>query len=108
MVSAEGEPYPGSELELQSALVRWSRPAPAAVGGYDLTFSPVQSCRRCERSPTYSIAALIGQAHHSAVTEALRFIEDRALFTGKAGAAYAKWTSRRWWRGVHPPGGGCR
>ena len=34
---------PKGDLELASALARWSRPAPAAVGGYDLTFSPVKS-----------------------------------------------------------------
>jgi hypothetical protein len=72
---------PGSELELQSALVRWSRSAPAAVGGYDLTFSPVKSVSTLWAIADLPIAALIGQAHHSALAEALRFIEDRALFT---------------------------
>jgi hypothetical protein len=42
------------------------------------------------------IATLIGQAHHSAVAEALRFIEDWALFTREGRAGYAKWTSPGW------------
>ena len=33
---------PKGDLELASALARWSGPAPAAVGGYDLTFSLVK------------------------------------------------------------------
>ena len=39
---AEGR-EPKGDLELTSAVARWSRPAPAPVGGYDLTFSPVKS-----------------------------------------------------------------
>jgi hypothetical protein len=72
---------PGNALELQSALVRWSRPAPAAVGGYDLTFSPVKSVSALWAVADLRFAVLIEQAHHAAVAEALRFIEDRALFT---------------------------
>ena len=34
---------PKGDLELTSAVTRWSRPMPAPVGGYDLTFSPVKS-----------------------------------------------------------------
>jgi TrwC relaxase len=69
---------PGNALELQSALVRWSRPAPAAVGGYDLTFSPVKSVWAVA---DLRVAAVVEQAHDAAVAEALRFVEDRALFT---------------------------
>ena len=39
---AEGR-EPKGDVELTSAVARWSRPAPAPVGGYDLTFSPVKS-----------------------------------------------------------------
>jgi hypothetical protein len=83
MFPAGGGRCPGRELELQSALVWWSRSAPAAVGGYDLTFSPVKSVSTLWAIADLPIAALIGQAHHSALAEALRFIEDRALFTRK-------------------------
>jgi hypothetical protein len=72
---------PKGDLELASALTRWSRPAPAAVGGYDLTFSPVKSVSALWAIADLPVAAQIEQAHHAAVAEALRFIEDRALFT---------------------------
>jgi conjugative relaxase-like TrwC/TraI family protein len=49
--------------------------------GYGLTFSPVKSVSTLCAIADLPIAALIGQAHHSALAEALRFIEDRAPFT---------------------------
>ena len=72
---------PKGDLELASALARWSRPAPAAVGGYDLTFSPVKSVSTLWAIADLPVAAQIERAHQAAVAEALRFIEDRALFT---------------------------
>ena len=72
---------PKGDLELASALARWSRPAPAAVGGYDLTFSPVKSVSTLWALADPPVAARIEQAHQAAVAAALRFIEDRALFT---------------------------
>jgi conjugative relaxase-like TrwC/TraI family protein len=72
---------PKGDLELGSALARWSRPAPAAVGGYDLTFSPVKSVSTLWALADPQVAALVEQAHNAAVAAALRFIEDRALFT---------------------------
>ena len=72
---------PKGDLELASALARWSRPAPAAVGGYDLTFSPVKSVSTLWAVADPPVAAQIEQAHQAAVADALRFIEDRALFT---------------------------
>ena len=72
---------PKGDLELASALARWSRPAPAAVGGYDLTFSPVKSVSTLWALADPPVAAQIEQAHQAAVAAALRFIEDQALFT---------------------------
>ena len=72
---------PKGDLELASALARWSRPAPAAVGGYDLTFSPVKSVSTLWAIADLPVAAQIEQAHHAAVAAALRFMEDWALFT---------------------------
>ncbi len=62
-------------------MARWSRPAPAAVGGYDLTFSPVKSISALWAIADLPVAAQIERAHQAAVAAALRFIEDRALFT---------------------------
>jgi conjugative relaxase-like TrwC/TraI family protein len=72
---------PKGDLELASALARWSRPAPAAVGGYDLTFSPVKSVSTLWAIADPPVAARIEQAHHAAVAAALRFLEDHALYT---------------------------
>src|SRR5215207_6255255 len=72
---------PRDQLELVSALARWSRPAPSAIGGYDLTFSPVKSVSTVWAVADPALAARIEQAHHSAVAAALRFVEDHALFT---------------------------
>ena len=79
---------PKGDLELASALARWSRPAPTAVGGYDLTFSPVKSISTLWALADPPVAAQIEQAHNAAVAAALRFIEDRALFSreGTGGA----------------------
>src|SRR5829696_47595 len=72
---------PRDQLELVSALTRWSRPEPSAVGGYDLTFSAVKSVSTLWAIADPQVAAKIEQAHHSAVAAALRFVEDYALFT---------------------------
>jgi conjugative relaxase-like TrwC/TraI family protein len=72
---------PRDQLELVSALTRWSRPTPSAVGGYDLTFSPVKSVSTLWAIADPQVAAKIEQAHHSAVAAALRFVEDHALYT---------------------------
>src|SRR5215204_1491436 len=72
---------PRDQLELVSALARWSRPTPTAVGGYDLTFSPVKSVSTLWAIADPQVTAKIEQAHHAAVAAALRFIEDHALYT---------------------------
>jgi conjugative relaxase-like TrwC/TraI family protein len=77
---AEGR-APRDQLELVSALARWSRPVPSAVGGYDLTFSPVKSVSALWAIADPAVAARVEQAHHAAVAAALRFVEDYALFT---------------------------
>jgi len=81
-------------LELASALARWSRPAPAAVGGYDLTFSPVKSVSTLWAIADLPVAAQIEQAHQAAVAAALRFVEARALLTreGTGGVSQVKVT----------------
>jgi hypothetical protein len=71
MVPAEEGGAPGSELELQSALVRWSRSAPAAVGVRPDVLAG-ESVSTLWAIADLPIAALIGQAHHSALAEALR------------------------------------
>ena len=83
---AEGR-EPKGDLELTSAVARWSRPAPAPVGGYDLTFSPVKSVSALWALAPPDVAARIEAAHQAAVAEALVWLEDHALFSreGTAG-----------------------
>ena len=83
---AEGRD-PKGDLELTSAVARWSRPAPAPVGGYDLTFSPVKSVSALWALAAPEVAARIEAAHQAAVAEALAWLEDHALFSreGTAG-----------------------
>jgi TrwC relaxase len=58
---------PRDQVELVSALARWSRPAPSAVGGYDLTFSPVKSVSALWAIADPTVAAKIEQAHPAKV-----------------------------------------
>jgi conjugative relaxase-like TrwC/TraI family protein len=51
------------------------------VAGYDLTFSPVKSVSTLWAVADPSTAAAIEHAHRAAVADALRFIEEQALFT---------------------------
>ena len=72
---------PSSPRELDAALKRYSRPPRAAVAGFDLTFSPVKSVSALWAIAPPEVSAVIEQAHHAAVSDALRFIEREALFT---------------------------
>lgn len=62
--------------ELSGHLARISRQATTAVAGYDLTFSPVKSVSRLWAIAPREIAAQIEAAHHDAVADTLRWLED--------------------------------
>ncbi|WP_091414938.1 MobF family relaxase [Friedmanniella luteola] len=68
-------------------LAKLSRPRSTTVAGYDLTFSPVKSVSTLWAVAEPKTAAQIEEAHHAAVADALRFLEQRALFSreGKGG-----------------------
>ena len=51
------------------------------MAGYDLTFSPVKSVSTLWAVAPATVAAIIERAHQAAVQDALRFIEEHALFT---------------------------
>ncbi|HRW01637.1 MAG TPA: MobF family relaxase [Tetrasphaera sp.] len=72
---------PLNAKELSSLVARLSRPRTTAVAGYDLTFSPVKSVSALWAISDPATAALIEQAHRGAIGDALRFLEDQALFT---------------------------
>jgi conjugative relaxase-like TrwC/TraI family protein len=67
--------------ELAGQIAKDSRPRTQTVAGYDLTFSPVKSVSTLWAVADPAVAAVIERAHQAAVKDALRFIEDRALFT---------------------------
>lgn len=74
--------------EIAATIARHSRPRTTAVAGYDLTFSPVKSVSALWAVADPSVAARIERAHNAAVTDALDFIEEQALYSrqGTGGA----------------------
>lgn len=66
--------------ELSSAVARYSRPGPGGVGGFDLTFSPVKSVSALWAVADPATAAAIERAHNEAVTDALTYLEEHALY----------------------------
>jgi conjugative relaxase-like TrwC/TraI family protein len=72
---------PADARELAGQIAKDSRPRIQTVAGYDLTFSPVKSVSTLWAVADPTIAAIVEQAHQAAVQDALRFIEEHALFT---------------------------
>jgi conjugative relaxase-like TrwC/TraI family protein len=67
--------------EMAGTIAKHSRPQGQTVSGYDLTFSPVKSASTLWAVADQHIAAQIERAHHAAVHDALRFLEQHALYT---------------------------
>ena len=78
---AEHGREPVDARELAGQIAKDSRPRTQTVAGYDLTFSPVKSVSTLWAVAPPTVAAVIEQAHQAAVQDALRFIEEQALFT---------------------------
>ncbi|HET9561277.1 MAG TPA: MobF family relaxase, partial [Propionibacteriaceae bacterium] len=72
---------PVDARELAGQIAKDSRPRTQTVAGYDLTFSPVKSVSTLWAVADPAVAAVIEQAHQTAVKDALAFIEKHALFT---------------------------
>jgi hypothetical protein len=72
---------PVDARELAAQIAKDSRPRSQTVAGYDLTFSPVRSVSTLWAVADPRTAAAIEDAHQAAVADALRFIEEQALFT---------------------------
>ena len=79
--TAEHGRQPEDARELAATIAKHSRPRTQAVAGYDLTFSPVKSVSALWAVADQSTAAAIERAHRAAVRDALRFIEQHALYT---------------------------
>jgi conjugative relaxase-like TrwC/TraI family protein len=78
---AEHGRQPEDARELAATIAKHSRPRTQAVAGYDLTFSPVKSVSALWAVADRSTAAAIERAHRAAIADALRFIEQHALYT---------------------------
>ncbi len=72
---------PADARELSGTIAKLSRPRTTAVGGYDLTFSPVKSVSTLWAIAPPDVAAQIELAHNEAVTDALAFIEKHVLYS---------------------------
>ncbi len=81
MFLAQHQRQPLDERELNGFVATVSRQKTTAVAGFDLTFSPVKSVSSLWAVADRPLAAAIERAHNAAVAEALRFVEDKALFT---------------------------
>ena len=72
---------PRDARELSGTIAKLSRPRTTAVGGYDLTFSPVKSVSTLWAIAPPDVAAQVELAHNEAVSDALAFVEKHALYT---------------------------
>ncbi|PKQ24865.1 MAG: transfer protein Tra [Actinobacteria bacterium HGW-Actinobacteria-5] len=81
MFRAERGRDPLDERELAGHIAKLSRQQTTAVAGWDLTFSPVKSVSTLWALADQQTAATIEKCHRQAVADALRFIEENALFT---------------------------
>jgi conjugative relaxase-like TrwC/TraI family protein len=81
LFAAEHGRPPADAREVAGTIAKHSRPAPQTVAGYDLTFSPVKSVSTLWAVADPQVAAQIERAHQAAVQDALRFLEQHALFT---------------------------
>ena len=79
--TAEHGRPPADPRELAATIAKHSRPQTQTVAGYDLTFSPVKSVSALWAVADLATAAAIERAHEAAVGDALRFIEQHALYT---------------------------
>jgi conjugative relaxase-like TrwC/TraI family protein len=81
LFAAEHGRPPQDARELAAAIAKQSRPQTTAVAGYDLTFSPVKSVSTLWALAEPAVAAQIEKAHRAAISDALAFIEQHALFS---------------------------
>ncbi|MBF6341258.1 relaxase domain-containing protein [Nocardia abscessus] len=72
---------PLDDRELSGWVTRNSRQHTTAVAGFDWTFSPVKSVSTLWGVAPRDVAKLIEQAHHLAVADAMRYLEQHATYT---------------------------
>src|SRR4029450_11324847 len=74
---------PVDAREIAATIAKQSRPRTPTVVGYALTFPPVKSVSTLWAVADPHVAAQIELSHQAAVQDALTFIEDDALCTGR-------------------------
>ncbi|MFI6041922.1 MobF family relaxase [Nocardia sp. NPDC051321] len=72
---------PFDARELSGWVAKNSRPNTSAVAGFDITFSPVKSVSVLWAVAPRAVSEKIEAAHHAAVTDGLRWLERRGIFT---------------------------
>jgi hypothetical protein len=72
---------PTDAREFTGYLTRVSRPAPVAVAGYDLTFSPVKSVSALWAIAPRELAESIAACHDEAVRDSIGWLEKHATYT---------------------------
>ncbi|MFI6042604.1 MobF family relaxase [Nocardia sp. NPDC051321] len=83
---------PVDARELSGWVAKNSRPHTTAVAGFDITFSPVKSVSVLWAVAPRTVSEQIEAAHHAAITDALRWLEEHAIFTrlGRNGVRQAE------------------
>ncbi|MFE9580134.1 MobF family relaxase [Nocardia sp. NPDC006044] len=78
--------------ELSGWVAKNSRPHTTAVAGFDITFSPVKSVSVLWAVAPRAMFEQIEAAHHAAITDALGWLEQHAIFTrlGRHGVRQAE------------------
>jgi TrwC relaxase len=99
---AEHGREPMDARELAGQIAKDSRPRTQTVAGYDLTFSPVKSVSTLWAVADPAVAAVIERAHQAAVKDALKFMEEHALFTRTGPQGIRQVNVRAWLRPRSP------
>ncbi|MGW5441573.1 MobF family relaxase [Nocardia asteroides] len=81
MFTLEHGRAPLNARELSGWVAKNSRPPRVAVAGFDITFSPVKSVSAVWALAPPDIGAKIEAAHRCAIGDALRWLEEHAVYT---------------------------
>lgn len=94
MFASEHGRAPLDHRERAGFLAQASRQQTKAVGGYDLTFTPVKSVSTLWALADPDVATQVEEAHHAAVEKTLAYLEREVLFTrrGRGGVQQVKAT----------------
>lgn len=81
MFTEHYERAPLDDRELSGFIAKISRPKPAAVAGFDITFSPVKSVSALWAIAPIEVSERVASAHDAAVDDALGWLQSHGIFT---------------------------